>query len=380
MRSFRWIIITGAVLVGLAVVAIAFGALWLNTFIQSDAFKTEVESRASQSVGAPVQLQSISFNIFQGVKLQGLVTQIDPSHAGGQGALKVQVASVNCAYSWSDLFLRKLRLTGVTLDQPQIVLTKQPTAPLAPTETAPTTASTPSGPLTGESSGQGTSTPFQFVLDRAKVTNGSLSLLVINKSPSADLPAEITLDNFTPGSSTAQSYSYGKPNDLAVSDITTGTAAIPGSSFGYTFPSYSMTVLVVKSQYENWREQTFTPEQLSNSSLSGDSADPAQDGVPNLMKYALGLNPNTPATTGLPVIGKVSVNGKTYLTLSFTDQSALTDITYSVQGSSDLQNWQSGPAYAIRIDNGTTSTAVYRDTTAMEDAPRQFLRLSVTRQ
>lgn len=214
----------------------------------------------------------------------------------------------------------------------------------------------------------------------AKLTYGSLSLLVINKNPGADLPAEITLNNFTPGSSTGQSYSYGKPNDLAVSDITTGTAGIPGSSFGYTFPSYSMTVLVVKSQYENWREQNFTPAQLSNSSLSGDSGNPARDGVPNLLKYALGLNPNTPATTGLPVIGQVSVNGKTYLTLSFTDQSALTDITYSVQVSSDLQNWQSGPAYAIRIDNGTTSTAVYRDTTAMEDAPRQFLRLSVARQ
>jgi hypothetical protein len=177
MRSFRWIIITGAVVVGLAVLAIAVGALWLNTFIHSPEFKTEVESRASQSVGGPVQIQSVDFDIFHGVKLQGLVTQIDPSHAGGQGALKIQVASVNCSYSWSDLFLRRLRLTGLTLDQPQIVLTKQPTAPLAPSgETAPATASTPSGPLPGEMPGQGTSTPFQFVLDRVKTTNGAVSV------------------------------------------------------------------------------------------------------------------------------------------------------------------------------------------------------------
>src|SRR5471030_77712 len=111
MRSFRWLIITGAVVVGLAILAIAIGSIWLNTFIHSEAFKTEVESRASQSVGGPVQIQSVCFDIFHGVKLQGLVTQIDPSHAGGQGALKVQVASVNCAYAWGDLFLRKLRLT-----------------------------------------------------------------------------------------------------------------------------------------------------------------------------------------------------------------------------------------------------------------------------
>jgi uncharacterized protein involved in outer membrane biogenesis len=169
MRSFRWMIIAGAVVVGLAVVAIAIGALWLNTFIRSDAFKTEVESRASQSVGGPVQIQEIDFDIFHGVKLQGLVTQIDPSHAGGQGALKVQVASVNCAYSWSDLFQGKLRLTGVTLDQPQIVLTKQPTAP--PPAQPPT-----GGPDSGATSGPGTAMPFQFVLDKAKVNNGSVSV------------------------------------------------------------------------------------------------------------------------------------------------------------------------------------------------------------
>src|SRR5277367_3925435 len=113
MRSFRWIIVTVAVVVGLAVLAIAIGALWLNTFIHSDAFKTEVESRASQTLGGPVQIQSIDFDVLRGVQLQGLVTQIDPSHAGGQGALKVQVASVNCAYAWTELFQRKLRLTGV---------------------------------------------------------------------------------------------------------------------------------------------------------------------------------------------------------------------------------------------------------------------------
>jgi len=174
MRSFRWLIITGAVVVGLAVLAIAIGALWLNTFIHSEAFKTEVQSRASQSLGGPVEIQSIDFDIFHGVKLQGLATQIDPSHSGGQGALKVQAVSVNCTYSLIDLLRRQLRLTGVTLDQPQVVLTKQATARMPSEEAAPVTASTPSGPVTGES--PGTSVPFQFVLDRAKVNNGALSV------------------------------------------------------------------------------------------------------------------------------------------------------------------------------------------------------------
>ena len=107
-------------------------------------------------------------------------------------------------------------------------------------------------------------------------------------------------------------------------------------------PSYSMSVLVVKSQFENWREQNFTTSQLKNWSLSGDTGNPSGDGIPNLMKYALALNPNKPATSGLPLLGQVAIGGKTYLTLTFTDQAALTDIAYTVQVSSDLQNWQSG--------------------------------------
>jgi hypothetical protein len=169
MRSLRWVIIAGAVVVGVVALAIAVGALWLNSFIHSPAFKTEVEARASQTLGGTVQIQAVDFDILHGIKLQGLVTQIDASHAGGQGALQLQVASVNCAYSWSDLFQRKLRLTGVTLDQPQVILTRQPTAP-APAQALP------GGLDGGAAAGPGTAMPFQFVLDRAKVTGGNISV------------------------------------------------------------------------------------------------------------------------------------------------------------------------------------------------------------
>jgi hypothetical protein len=180
MRSFRWILVTGGVVVGLAVIAIAIGALWLNTFIRSQAFKTEVQARASQSVGGPVEIQSIDFDIFHGVKLQGLVTQIDPSHSGGQGALKIQAASVNCAYSLTDLLSRRLRLTGVTLDKPQIVLTKQATLP-APPQARPGAADS------GAAQGEGTALPFQFVLDRAKVNDGGVLVQDANGTSMVEL-------------------------------------------------------------------------------------------------------------------------------------------------------------------------------------------------
>jgi uncharacterized protein involved in outer membrane biogenesis len=186
MRSFRWLIVTAAVVIGLLIVAIAIGSIWLNSFIHSDAFKTEVEARASQTLGGPVQVQTVDFDILHGVKLQGLVTQIDPAHAGGQGALKVQVASVNCTYSLMDLLSRRLRLTGITLDQPQIVLTKQPTEPLAPSQSPADNSSASTG-ASSNSPTSGSSLPFQFVLDRAKVSNGVISIQDASGTSTVDL-------------------------------------------------------------------------------------------------------------------------------------------------------------------------------------------------
>jgi uncharacterized protein involved in outer membrane biogenesis len=180
MFSPRWILLAFAAMAVLAVLAIAIGGIWLNTFIHSPAFKTEVESRATQSVGGPVQIQSIDFDIFHGVKLQGLVAQIDPSHAGGQGALQMNAAGVNCTYSWLELLQGRLRLTGVTVDQPQVVLTKQPTAP-------PPAQPLPGGPDSGATAGPGTAMPFQFVLDRAKVNDGSVSVRDVNGASIVEL-------------------------------------------------------------------------------------------------------------------------------------------------------------------------------------------------
>jgi hypothetical protein len=78
----------------------------------------------------------------------------------------------------------------------------------------------------------------------AHLAGGNLALLVINKHPTADLPTQISLSGFAPASGTAATYTYGKANDLASGDITTGAAAVSGT-FNYTFPSYSETVLVL---------------------------------------------------------------------------------------------------------------------------------------
>jgi len=214
----------------------------------------------------------------------------------------------------------------------------------------------------------------------AKLSSGNIALLFVNKHPSADIAAQITLAGFTAGTNAGLFYAYGKPNDIGLTGLASGTFTNAAQTFTYTFPSYSMTVLVVKGQYEGWREQQFsTAAELSDPNVSGDSADPAGDGIPNLMKFALGLAAKTCSVARLPVAGTQTAGGKTYLTLTFAKIRALTDIAYTVQVSGDLKTWNSGPSYTARTDDGSTDQAVYRDLTAIQDSPRRFMRLMVTR-
>jgi alpha-L-arabinofuranosidase len=81
--------------------------------------------------------------------------------------------------------------------------------------------------------------------------DGGLDLLVINKSPTADLTQQVQLQNYRP-SAAARVWQYGKAEDTAQSRTADGSAsptstdatlALNASSFSYTFPSYSMTVI-----------------------------------------------------------------------------------------------------------------------------------------
>ena len=84
-----------------------------------------------------------------------------------------------------------------------------------------------------------------------KEADGHLDLLVINTNPAASLTEQFNVTGFQPGTS-AKVWQYGETQDTAQSRSSTGASALAsfstavnpsGSSFSYTFPAYSMTVL-----------------------------------------------------------------------------------------------------------------------------------------
>ncbi len=116
----------------------------------------------------------------------------------------------------------------------------------------------------------------------------------------------------------------------------------------------------------------------------GDGAfdsNPSGDGIENLLKYALGLNPHLSERGHMPWETIQQIDGENYLTLTFTRPGNLTDVIYHVEASGDLADWTS-PAvqYGEPVENGDgTVTVTYRDSEPIGEADRRFLRLRVER-
>ena len=154
------------------------------------------------------------------------------------------------------------------------------------------------------------------------------------------------------------------------------------NGFGNSAPSSSVTVTTPAStktsttSFASWQSQYFTADQLADPTISGPTADPYGSGVPNLLAYALQLNPSTARPTDVP--SPVITNG--HLTVTYFVPNAITDITYIVEVSSDLVNWNSGPGYTEVISSvanaGGTTITVQDDLPATTQ--KHFMRLRVT--
>jgi len=147
----------------------------------------------------------------------------------------------------------------------------------------------------------------------------------------------------------------------------------------------TLLTVEVQTPYAAWQSEVFTSDELANPVIGGDTADPAGDNIPNLMKYAIDLNPWTNGVSGLPVEAIATTSSGNYLTLTYTQVLAATDITYTVQVSTDLETWYSGSSYTaplsvINNPGGTTeSVTVQAVAPVNSNIPREFTRLQVSR-
>ena len=126
----------------------------------------------------------------------------------------------------------------------------------------------------------------------------------------------------------------------------------------------------------SWQAQHFTEAERNDPAISGPLVDLNQDGTPNLLKYAFGISPHTPAPPG--TMPSVAAQGER-LEITFRRQAGAADLEYLPQASSDLNTWttltrQIGPP----IDNGDgTETVTFQDDDLAGDHAKRFARLRV---
>ncbi len=123
-----------------------------------------------------------------------------------------------------------------------------------------------------------------------------------------------------------------------------------------------------------WQTLKFGPD-AGNPAIAGVMADPANDGICNLLKYAFHLDPSVSGIGGLPVLG----NEPGELSLLFTKVLSATDLQYIPEWSTDLVNWfPTGITQEVMSDNGTTQQVCASIPSTPGGA--RFLRIHVTLQ
>jgi alpha-tubulin suppressor-like RCC1 family protein/subtilisin family serine protease len=173
---------------------------------------------------------------------------------------------------------------------------------------------------------------------------------------------------------------------------------VPLPVIGLGGTSTTLSTLGTGSTADSWLLQHFTFTELLNDAIVGDLAAPAADGIPNLIKYALGLDPkqrydssalpvqrieligSTAQSTGLFSVPTVElIDGQRYPVLSVNRLGGIRqDIDYAVQISTDLSTWLSGDPHTVTVLDTAELLEVY-SAQPLSLAPRQFLRLKVQR-
>lgn len=167
---------------------------------------------------------------------------------------------------------------------------------------------------------------------------------------------------------TSSSYTI---NPLTLGDAADYTVVVTNAGGSVTSDVATLTVNQVG--FVAWQSTNFTSGELADTNVSGPAADPDHDGVTNLTEYALGTDPKTATTSGLPQI-TVS-NGEWVVT--YTRPADRSDLTYTVETSTNLSTWTTTGVTHERVSTGTTET--WRGRLTITVGQNAFFRLKVDR-
>ncbi len=176
------------------------------------------------------------------------------------------------------------------------------------------------------------------------------------------------------------------------SNLTAGQAyyyRVKATNPAFAATAYSAEVFVtpyIAPTANGWRYTYFGSESATGNAAP--LANPAGDGIPNLMKYALGLNPLIAYDrTRLPQSQRQTIDLQPTLTYTFTRNTAATDLTYRIEVTSDpTTTWTALDPLATTNQvsvtthslSATLQVITVKDTQPVSASPKRFMRLKVT--
>ncbi|MBX3739227.1 MAG: hypothetical protein KF715_21245 [Candidatus Didemnitutus sp.] len=165
-------------------------------------------------------------------------------------------------------------------------------------------------------------------------------------------------------------------NRAANTPAAIGTPTIDLTRWMVSLPSYSITTIelsdtAASDTYAAWRVANFSGSDFNSDAVSGSGADPDGAGLTNFARYAFDLPARGVASCATPVASVIS-GSERYLTITFTRRPDGTDVSYFVEGSSDLASWSTITTFLP----GSPGSVTVQDTVPLNGAnPRRFLRV-----
>lgn len=316
------------------------------------------------------------------------------SALSGTGTELVKTGSGTLALTGSQPFAGSLRIASGTLDLQGTLpaaasLTVDATATLSGSGStlAPvslsgtvdpagnTTASLTTGPLSlaGDATllwnfttwngepGIGHDTVFASSLDLTHVQTLTLRLPVPGPESPPAPPAAFTLIRTTGG---ITGFDAGK----ILIDVSSLTSS--GGSWSVRTSGGDLVLDYTPPPFEVWKNARFGA-QASEPLVSGASADPDADSLPNLLEYACGTDPNT----ANPPPASMDLTGG-WLRLHIPRDPLATDVTLIVETTSDLTDSGSWTTTGTVVEESTPSLLVVRDALG---GPHRFIRVKARR-
>lgn len=198
-----------------------------------------------------------------------------------------------------------------------------------------------------------------------KVTGNASATLTVT-APLADLNAALAAGalTYTP----AAGFTGDDILQVACSDL-----GHSGSGAALSDTRLAALTVAVDS-FAAWQALHFSADELADPAVSGPLAAPSADGVTNLLKYALDLDPHRVATSTAQ-LGQ----SETEWIFTYERPASRPDLDYAVEISSDLKTWSgNGVAHALAATDRVSGRQTWRATCPKSPTAPVFVRLSVS--